>query len=286
MKKFIFTLVLTSLFAATPSLSASNQFLCGNCKEPQQGPTGPQGPQGPPGPPAPSVLESTVGPTGPQGPVGPTGPEGPIGPTGITGPTGPTGSTGGQGATGPTGPIGPQGQQGAQGTTGPQGSSGPQGPQGPTGPAGPQGPTGPTGAPGVTSLSAFSTFHNSGLLALGIGVNNPVPFSNPGTFIGTAVLHAGGSADIVINEPGTYHVVFNGSTAAVSLLGGFEIQLNGVAVGEGATLVSAGVPIMVQSLVKVPVTPAIIQVVVTGLGVSLKSGTSAQLSVVQVSTGT
>ncbi len=211
-----------------------------------------------------------------QGPPGPTGPTGPAGPAG--GPTGPTGPTGATGATGVTGATGPTG---ATGVTGLTGFTGPTGPTGPTGTTGPTGPTGPT------DLSALYTYNDAGILGLTVAVGEDIPFNQTAVTVGTAITHSTLTPEeITVHEMGTYLVTFNGSTALLSLLGSVQIELDGMPQGASATLVSAGLPLTTQALVKVSAIPATITVEVTGLSVGLQSGSSAQISVVQVSTST
>ena len=131
---------------------------------------------------------------------------GPRGRQGATGPTGATGATGVTGATGPAGAEGAMGPTGAAGATGPTGVTGATGPTGATGATGPAGATGPTGATEpLNLLSAFSTPPQAAAPATAfIFDRNTVDY-------GTAITHANNSSDFVIQEPGVYLVLFNGT---------------------------------------------------------------------------
>ncbi|EJQ05074.1 BclA C-terminal domain-containing protein, partial [Bacillus cereus] len=189
--------------------------------------------------------------------------------------TGPTGPTGGTGTTGPTGPTG---DTGATGPTGPTGDTGATGPTGPTGATGPTGPTGPSGLGLPAGLYAF----NSAGISLDIGLNAPVPFNTVGSQFGTAISQLDPDT-FVISQTGFYKITVIVYTAAVSLLGGLTIQVNGVSVpGTGATLISVGAPIVVQAITQITTTPSLIEVIVTGLGLSLAVGTNASIIIEKI----
>ncbi len=225
------------------------------------GPRGPQGVQGPEGPVGPRGLQGPAGEQGPigaQGPAGvqgPIGPQGPAGETGAVGPQGPAGvpgPTGPQGPTGETGPAGPQGPAGVPGPTGPQGlpgEPGPIGPQGPTGPEGPQGPVGPQGPPGETGPAgpqglaavalAFANFYalmppdNAGTIAPGTDVS----FPQDGPSSGDGIITRAGDASFILEDVGTYHVLFQVSATEagqlVLTLNGAELPYTVVGRGTG-----------------------------------------------------
>ncbi|MGH0778133.1 collagen-like exosporium glycoprotein BclA, partial [Bacillus cereus] len=199
----------------------------------------------------------------------------PTGPTGDTGATGPTGPTGDTGATGPTGPTG---DTGATGPTGPTGDTGATGPTGPTGATGPTGPTGPSGLGLPAGLYAF----NSGGISLDLGINDPVPFNTVGSQFGTAISQLDADT-FVISETGFYKITVIANTATASLLGGLTIQVNGVPVpGTGSSLISLGAPIVIQAITQITTTPSLVEVIVTGLGLSLALGTSASIIIEKV----
>jgi hypothetical protein len=80
-----------------------------------------------------------------------------------------------------------------------------------------------------------------------------------------------------LNQPGEYYVEFVAQTAAVTALGGFQLQLNGTNVGPTQTLLTLGAPIVLQTVVTVTTAPSTLQVVATGLGVTLATGNSANI---------
>ncbi|EOO40052.1 collagen-like exosporium surface protein, partial [Bacillus cereus VD133] len=192
--------------------------------------------------------------------------------------TGPTGPTGGTGTTGPTGPTG---DTGATGPTGPTGDTGATGPTGPTGATGATGPTGPTGPSGLGLPAGLYAFNSAGI-SLDIGLNAPVPFNTVGSQFGTAISQLDPDT-FVISQTGFYKITVIVYTAAVSLLGGLTIQVNGVSVpGTGATLISVGAPIVVQAITQITTTPSLIEVIVTGLGLSLAVGTNASIIIEKI----
>ncbi|MDA1812129.1 collagen-like exosporium glycoprotein BclA, partial [Bacillus cereus] len=198
--------------------------------------------------------------TGDTGTTGPTGPTGDTGATGLTGPTGDTGTTG---------PTGPTGDTGATGLTGPTGATGLTGPTGPTGPSG-------LGLP--AGLYAF----NSGGISLDLGINDPVPFNTVGSQFGTAISQLDADT-FVISETGFYKITVIANTATASVLGGLTIQVNGVPVpGTGSSLISLGAPIVIQAITQITTTPSLVEVIVTGLGLSLALGTSASIIIEKV----
>lgn len=178
-------------------------------------------------------------------------------------------------------------EDGTQGPRGPRGHRGHRGPTGATGAPGVIGATGATGATGVSNLSSYFTYNDAGLLTVTLAAGEAVPFNQAGIDVGSSVVHnnVGTPTDFTIVEPGTYLVLFNANTALVSLLGGVQFEVDGIPVGSTSTLVSAGVPLVLQSLIQVPTAPVTLTVVATGLGVTLSSGTSAQISITRVNSG-
>ena len=54
--------------------------------------------------------------------------------------------------------------------------------------------------------------------------------------------------------------------------------MNGIPVpGTGASLISLGAPIVIQAITQITTTPSLVEVIVTGLGLSLALGTSASI---------
>ncbi|MRC51114.1 hypothetical protein GH871_35225, partial [Bacillus thuringiensis] len=65
----------------------------------------------------------------------------------------------------------------------------------------------------------------------------------------------------VISETGFYKITVIVYTAAVSLLGGLTIQVNGIPVpGTGASLISLGAPIVIQAITQITTTPSLVEV--------------------------
>ncbi|HDR6495417.1 TPA: hypothetical protein QCV07_002497, partial [Bacillus thuringiensis] len=177
--------------------------------------------------------------------------------------------------------TGPTGDTGATGPTGPTGDTGATGPTGPTGATGATGPTGPTGPSGLGLPAGLYAFNSAGI-SLDIGLNAPVPFNTVGSQFGTAISQLDPDT-FVISQTGFYKITVIVYTAAVSLLGGLTIQVNGVSVpGTGATLISVGAPIVVQAITQITTTPSLIEVIVTGLGLSLAVGTNASIIIEKI----
>jgi hypothetical protein len=85
-------------------------------------------------------------------------------------------------------------------------------------------------------------------------------------------------------DTGYYYVEFTGTTAALSLLGGFAIELNGSPVATTGTLVSVGTTVTLNAVIHVTSASSILQVVGTGLTVTLATGSNVSIIVEQLST--
>ncbi|EJS74621.1 BclA C-terminal domain-containing protein [Bacillus cereus] len=244
-------------------------------------PTGPNGPAGDTGAIGPTEDTGAIGPTGDTGATGTTGDTGATGPTGDTGATGPTGDTGATGPTGDTGATGPTGDTGAIGPTGDTGATGTTGDTGATGPTGDTGANGPTGPSGLGLPAGLYAF-NSATTSIAIGMNDPVPFNTVGPQFGTAISQLDDDT-FVISETGFYKITVIAYTAAESLLGSLAIQVNGVNVpGAGTSLLSPGAPIVIQAITQITTTPSLVEVIVTGIGLSLALGTSASIIIEKI----
>ncbi|RWS42150.1 hypothetical protein EKA14_17045 [Bacillus mycoides] len=239
-----------------------------------------------------SLSSSTFNPTFPQfsltpGPIGDTGPTGATGPSGTTGPTGntgPTGDTGPSGTTGPTGNTGPSGTTGPTGDTGPSGTTGPTGATGPIGATGPSGTTGPTGATGPSGLGLPAGLYafNSAVSSINVGINTPVPFNTVGSQLGTAITQLD-SDTFTIHQNGLYKITVIVYTATSGLLGGIEIQVNGVTVpGAGRNLVSLGTPIVIQAITQITTAPVSVEVIGIETVLSLAVGTGASIVIEKI----
>lgn len=271
------------LLLALCFLNGALSAECSPCNTGPPGPTGPEGPQGPMG--IPLALEELEGPQGPTGLYGPQGAQGSYGPQGPAGGLGPVGAVGAPGAPGATGATGGVGLTGATGATGLQGAPGPTGATGAASVA--AGPTGPTGATGITTLDTLFTYSTS-LINLNLIFSSAINFNEPAISVGSAITHnnAVNNSNIVLNEAGTYRVIANVNLAGVSLLGGIALEQDGDAVYDTGGLISAGVPVFINTLVKVSSPPSTLQVVSSGLlGVSLSLGVSAQITVTKVNSG-
>ncbi|EMY8534262.1 exosporium leader peptide-containing protein [Bacillus paranthracis] len=145
-------------------------------------------------------------------------------------------------------------------------------------PTGPTGPTGPSGLGLPAGLYAF----NSGGISLDLGINDPLPFNTVGSQFGTAISQLDADT-FVISETGFYKITVIANTATVSALGGLTIQVNGVPVpGTGSSLISLGAPIVIQAITQITTTPSLVEVIVTGLGLSLALGTSASIIIEKI----
>ncbi|QWG32504.1 BclA C-terminal domain-containing protein [Bacillus mycoides] len=251
------------------------------------GPTGPSGTTGPIGA---TGQTGNTGPTGATGPIGDTGPTGNTGPSGTTGPTGatgpigdtgPTGNTGPSGTTGPTGATGQTGNTGPSGAIGSTGATGPSGTTGPTGATGPIGDTGPTG-PSRLGLPAGLYAFNSAASSINVGINTPVPFNTAGSQLGTAITQLD-SDTFTIHQNGLYKITVIAYTATSGLLGGIEIQVNGLAVpGAARNLVSLGTPIVIQAIIQITTAPVSVEVIGIEAVLSLAVGTGASIIIEKI----
>ncbi|MEK4831270.1 BclA C-terminal domain-containing protein [Bacillus sp. FSL H8-0545] len=251
------------------------------------GPTGATGPIGNTGPIGDTGPTGNTGPSGTTGQTGNTGPSGTTGPTGATGQTGNTGPSGAIGSTGTTGPIGdtgPTGATGPSGTTGPTGATGPSGTTGPTGATGPSGTTGPTGATGPSRLGLPAGLYafNSAASSINVGINTPVPFNTAGSELGTAITQLD-SYTFTIHQNGLYKITVIAYTATSGLLGGIEIQVNGLAVpGAARNLVSLGTPIVIQAIIQITTAPVSVEVIGIEAVLSLAVGTGASIVIEKI----
>ena len=284
------------------------------------GPTGPTGATGNTGP---TGFTGNTGPTGPTGDTGATGFTGSTGPTGPTGATGSTGSTGFTGGTGPTGPTGFTGNTGPTGSTGSTGPTGPTGNTGATGFDGGTGATGSTGStaePVVQDqpallvvldlpelqaalevparqglLEALAQLGRGGPLAIPhlfdtipepkrLRLDPPLPLTRRSSHPAHP-FQKQNNTTFQLNDTGHYSVQFVGQTTVLSALGGVQFTLNGTGVGPTMTLVTGGQPFVLQAIIStIGVTlPATLQVVVSGLTVSLSTGNSATIVIQKLS---
>ncbi|PFV75726.1 BclA protein [Bacillus sp. AFS059628] len=119
-------------------------------------------------------------------------------------------------------------------------------------------------------------------MSLDLGIDAPVPFNTVGSQFGTAISLMAPDT-FLISETGFYKITVIVYTAAVSLLGGLTIEKDGVPIpGTGTSLISVGAPIVIQAITQITTTPSMIEVIVTGLGLSLALGTSASIIIEKV----
>jgi len=208
----------------------------------------------------------------PRPPQGPPGSPGPIGPSGPKGPAGPIG---------PPGPTGPMGPMGPRGETGPVGPTGPMGPPGPNGTDGPAGLQAQTSVFGTESLNHIYNANDAGLVSMSISKGSSVPFNQTPVLFGESVSQPIVD-EFVVNDTGHFYVHFLGRTTTESLLGGFDLKVNGVTVLSSGALIFPGLPLIIQGIIEIDTDPSFIQIVATGL-VTLASGKSATISLIKIS---
>ncbi|WP_458254845.1 BclA C-terminal domain-containing protein, partial [Bacillus licheniformis] len=138
------------------------------------------------------------------------------------------------------------------------------------------GPTGPTGAGLVSALSA----RNQGTVTVGVG--GLVPFATPEESFGTDITQTA-TTTFTISSPGYYSVRFILYTAALSLLGGAQIVVNGTPVSGAFTLISVGTPLVGEAMIEVTAVPSTIQIAVTGLALTLATGNSGHIQIEKLS---
>ena len=165
-----------------------------------------------------------------------------VGPTGPTGPEGQRGRRGQQGATGEKGATGEEGRRGKTGRTGATGPAGPTGAAGSPGATGSIGATGATGATGTSTVLEFAYIYN--LVAQTVSVESDVTFSTNGP-ISSGFSHSQGTAQLELNNGGTYHVDFSATSLEPCQ---FALFLNGSIIsgttfgsGSGAVITSGSV---------------------------------------------
>ncbi|GEM_PF-5140899 len=136
---------------------------------------------------------------------------------------------------------------------------------------------------------AFVTNHlyNSNIsgITLTIGPGFAIPFNQTPVTGGNAITQTS-LTTFSITKPGHYLVNFVAPTALVTLLGGVNLNLNGIPQGVVFPLALAGVPLVLQQVINVTSVPSTLEVVINsliGLSVTLLGGTSSTISIVQLS---
>ncbi|RDI45777.1 BclA C-terminal domain-containing protein [Falsibacillus pallidus] len=143
---------------------------------------------------------------------------------------------------------------------------------------GPQGPAGPAGS-GLSS--ALSAYNDAGAVELALAAGAAVPFNTPGASFGEAITQTDDTT-FSLNETGFYSVDYSVGTAAVSALGGIHLEVGGATVSPSTTLLNAGARLSKEVLLRVDAAPANLQLVVDGLGLTVASGTSSDVTIKKV----
>ncbi|WP_179871793.1 BclA C-terminal domain-containing protein [Bacillus cereus] len=138
-------------------------------------------------------------------------------------------------------------------------------------------PTGPTelGLPG--GLYAFN-FGPTGTI---LGTNDPVEFNTLGTSFGTAITQLTPDT-FFIAETEVYKITVILYTSLTSASNVFEIQINGSPIpGTSVSLALFGSTLIAKAIALIT-TPAIVEVISTGLGLSLAPGVNASIIIEKV----
>ena len=90
-----------------------------------------------------------------------------------------------------------------------------------------------------------------------------------------------GPTNFTVTQAGTYHVTFVGLTAALSLGGGFQIFVNGAAVGPAPGPISGGANVVLDELIAL-FAGDVVEVRSTGLAVTLAAGANATFTIEQI----
>ncbi len=101
---------------------------------------------------------------------------------------------------------------------------------------------------------------------------------------GTAITQSA-SDTFTISQSGNYCVRVVARTTTLSLLGTMQLELNGTAVGPAYAITTGGVPFVLEAVLTVASgsLPASLQVAISGLAVTLASGTTAMITIEQLS---
>jgi hypothetical protein len=143
------------------------------------------------------------------------------------------------------------------------------------------------------SLASLTTGPGGGLLLSNLFNNatsaivtvylpgSAIAFNGTPLVAGTAITQTNPTT-FTFTETGHYLVNFIGYSALATLLGGVEFTLNGVPQSANPTLALAGASLPLQQIVNVTTAPSILQVVTTGLALTVGSGTQATITLVQL----
>jgi hypothetical protein len=128
--------------------------------------------------------------------------------------------------------------------------------------------------------SALSAYNDAGGATPTVADGAPVAFNTPGPVVGNAVVKTDADT-FILTAAGTYRIHYRLSTAALSLLGGAAITVNGTTAGPTSTLVAAG-SILADSLLVTAAVNSTVELVVQGAALTLASGTSASIVIERV----
>ena len=128
--------------------------------------------------------------------------------------------------------------------------------------------------------SALNAYNDAGGATPTVANGTPVPFNTPGPVVGNAIVKTDVDT-FTITAAGTYRIHYRLTTAALSLLGGAAITLNGTTTGPTSTLVAAG-SILADSLLVTATANSTVELVIQGAALTLGSGTSATIVIERV----
>jgi hypothetical protein len=165
---------------------------------------------------------------------------------------------------------------GATGATGPTGATGSDGLTGATG------PTGATGANGTSNISHLFDY-NTSASAVTVASGSALSFNQAIVGTGTDITKTDNST-FSITTVGKYSFQIVAQTTALSLLGTIQIYVNGVAVGPTSSLITGGAPLVLNAVLSISAgsLPATIQVKVSGLTLTLASGTTNSMIITKL----
>jgi hypothetical protein len=128
--------------------------------------------------------------------------------------------------------------------------------------------------------SALSAYNDAGGATPTVANGTAVAFNTPGPVVGNAIVKTDADT-FTLTAAGTYRIHYRLSTAALSLLGGAAITVNGTTTGPTSTLVAAG-SILADSLLVTATANSTVELVIQGAALTLGSGTSATIVIERV----
>ena len=128
--------------------------------------------------------------------------------------------------------------------------------------------------------SALGAYNDAGGATPSVPNGTPVAFNTPGPVVGNAIVQTDADT-FTVTAAGTYRIHYRLSTAALSLLGGAAITVNGTTTGPTSTLVAAG-SILADSLLVTATANSTVELVIQGAALTLGSGTSASVVIERV----